>query len=293
MMGLLSRARRLSSLEVALWINGERGSGRSVLARAVHRDSHRAGRPLLRVPCASLGDALLRELAGDRRETPVGAASTVGLVQRADGGTVLFEDVDDAPPEGLAFVLQLLRENTVTPVGDSRPVPVDVRVVLTSDRSSLREPHFAELPRAVLDLPPLRDRPEDVAVLAERHLESLGERRRFGGGVVEALRAHRWPGNVRELRDAVEFARSLAEGDAIELEDLPRAVREPGAAPGLLEQGALAVHRDACERSAIVLALVATGDAEDAARVLGMSHGALLHAMARHRVALPQEGTSG
>ena len=282
MADVVAQARRLAVMSVPIWIDGERGSGKSVLAQVVHRESRRAWQPFIRVPCANLAPRDVdRARLGFRNEVAGAAADAVGHVERADGGTLFLEGVDALPAAGHALLLRALDERAITPVGDTRRLHVDVRVVASSGgrdvgpRVGPSGRLYERLRGAVLAVPPLRERPLDVASLAERFLALAGDGRALGPGVAHALRAHRWPGNVRELRDAMGFARALASGDAIGLDDLPRAVREPADPQDGDDPLVRDAQREACERSAVMLALAAAGDVAGAARVLEVSRGAL------------------
>jgi DNA-binding NtrC family response regulator len=287
MVDLLAEARHLAATGAPIWIQGEVESGRGTLARAIHREGSRASRPFVRVNCAAMGEGeFAGGLLGSRRDDASGAARTLGLVERADGGTLLLENIDALAPADRGLIFQVIEAGAVTPMGDSQRQVVDVRVVVTSRErpagDAADEPLHALLRGAVLRVPPLRERPMDVVPLVRRFLAVAGDPRALAPAVAAALRAYHWPGNVREARDAIGFARSVAEGSEITLDDLPRAVCEPGAEPGPDEQLLRQSQREVFERNAIVLALTATGNVSRAARILEIPRSAMLHAMRRY-----------
>lgn len=287
MVDLVAEARRLAATGAPIWMQGEVESGRGTLARAIHRDGSRASRPLIRANCATMLEGeFAGVLLGSRRDDAAGASRTLGLVERAEGGTLLLENIDDLTPADRELILHVIQTGAVTPVGDSQRQMVDVRVVVTSrerpSADATDEPLHALLRGAVLRVPPLRERPLDVVPLVRRFLAAAGDPRALAPAVAAALQAYRWPGNVREVRDAIGFARSVAEGGEITLDDLPRVVREPGGEPDpdelLLQQS----QREVFERNAILLALTSTGNVSRAARILEIPRSAMLHAMHRY-----------
>ncbi|MDO9020984.1 MAG: sigma 54-interacting transcriptional regulator [Deltaproteobacteria bacterium] len=287
MAAVVAEARRLATTDAPVWIEGEVESGRGTLARAIHRDGGRASRPLIRANCATMAEGeFAGVLLGSRRDDAAGTGRALGLVERAEGGTLLLENIDDLTPADRDLIRQVIQTGAVTPLGDSQRQTVDVRVVVTSRRppsgDGADEALHALLRGAVLRVPPLRERPMDVVPLVRRFLAVAGDPRSLAPAVAAALQAYGWPGNVREVRDAIGFARSVAEDGEITLDDLPRAVCEPGDEPDREELLLRQSQREVFERNAIVLALTATGNVSRAARILEVPRSAVLHAMRRY-----------
>jgi two-component system response regulator HydG len=238
---LLGRAAASGS---TVLLRGESGTGKEVAARALHRGSPRADRPFVAVNCATLTETLLEsELFGHERGAFTGAvARKTGKVEAADGGTLFLDEVGEIPIALQAKLLRFLQEREFERLGSTRPIQVDVRVVAATNRDlerAIREGTFREdlyyrLNVITLHLPPLRERREDIPLLAS-HFAALTSRhlgRPVAGFTPEAracLLRYDWPGNVRELSNAVERAIVLGEGGLIRPEDLPETLLEAGA----------------------------------------------------------------
>ncbi|MGH8014512.1 MAG: sigma-54-dependent Fis family transcriptional regulator [Candidatus Binataceae bacterium] len=232
----------VAAAPITVLIEGETGTGKELVARAIHRASSRAEAPFLAVNCAAMPESLLEtELFGHRRGAFTGAVrDNAGLFRAANGGVVFLDEVGDMPLAMQAKLLRVLEEQEVVPVGESFPRRVDVRVLsatnrdlkLEVERGKFREDLYYRLAVFPLRLPPLRERPEDIAMLAARFAEMAAQhqRKRSGGFTPEALallRGYAWPGNVRELRNEVERALALAdEGEAITPALLSERVRQ-------------------------------------------------------------------
>ena len=215
---------------------GESGTGKELLARAIHENSPRAARPLVAVNCSALPDALLEsELFGHVKGAFTGAvANHRGLFQAADGGTLFLDEVADMALSTQAKLLRVLQEGEVRPVGANHPLRVDVRVVAATNadfEEKLREGTFREdlyyrLNVIRVEMPPLRDRGDDIVLLAHhllhKHQQAVGKR--FDGidsQAAKALMAYGWRGNVRELENVIERAVAISRGRTISVADLP------------------------------------------------------------------------
>jgi DNA-binding NtrC family response regulator len=245
---LLSTLERAASAESPVLVRGEMGTGRRLVARALHRSSPRASAPFVPVNCRLVPtDQLEDELFGHEKGAFAGAhARKPGLLELAESGVAFLQEVERASPRVQAKLLRVIEAREMLRVGAIRPAPCDVRIVAgTSEdlRAQVREGRFREdlcyrLSTVTLELPPLRERKGDIPLLALHFLERLAGhgKRTLSPGALCALQAYSWPGNVRELRMVVERAAMLGAGEVLEPDDLPLEVREPGCAalrPGL------------------------------------------------------------
>ena len=239
---------KVAETDLTVLIRGESGTGKELVAQALHQHSARKQAPFVAVNCAAISRELVEsELFGHEKGAFTGAeARRVGRFEAAHGGTNFLDEIGDMAPETQATVLRVLQERSFERVGGTKPLAVDVRVVAATHRDlerdvkegRFREDLYYRLQVVEIELPPLRERPEDVPALAMRFLEQLAERhgrpgRRLAPSALAALSAHAWPGNVRELRNVVERAAVLATGEEVEAADLMLAGARPGAAPAV------------------------------------------------------------
>ena len=230
---LLAKARRVAQTEADILIEAESGTGKELLARMIHRASPRASKPFVAVNCSAFPESLLEsELFGHVRGAFTGAtASKPGKFQVADGGTLLLDEIGEMPISLQPKILRVLQEREVDRLGDTRPVPVDVRVIATTNRclstlieaGSFRADLFYRLNVVPLSIPPLRERRGDVLELAEHFLrkhEPKLQRGQFriSTELAMALREHDWPGNVRELENFVRRALALTHNTMLGVE---------------------------------------------------------------------------
>ncbi len=277
-------------------ILGESGTGKEVLARAIHEESPRKEAPFVAVSCAALSESLLEsELFGHERGAFTGAtARRKGKFEAAHGGTLFLDEIGDVSPKLQVDLLRVLEERKVQRVGGNEPVDVDVRIVAATNRDlrqavaagKFREDLFYRLNVISIQLPPLRDRKEDVPLLVERFLELLAvELGKPLTGVsaeaLAALMAHAWPGNVRELRNVLERGAVVAQGSVVQLEDLGLKPTAP-AAPG---GKAVPPSLDEVERRHVVEVLSYTGgNVTQAARILRIDRVTLYNKMRRYQL---------
>jgi DNA-binding NtrC family response regulator len=227
---------------------GESGTGKSLIARAIHRRSPRADKPFVEISCGSIPETLLEsELFGHVKGAFTGAhADKPGRFLAAHGGTLFLDEINSASPGMQLKLLRVLQEKTFEPVGSNKPVDVDVRVILASNqpleelvaRGEFRQDLFYRINVVSIELPPLRERIGDIPVLAAHFLEQYaGEMNKqitgFTPEAMQALRAYRFPGNVRELENIVQRAVVLTKATRIALEDLPANVVSGESSPGL------------------------------------------------------------
>jgi DNA-binding NtrC family response regulator len=241
---------KVAPTDATVLIRGETGTGKEMVAAALHRASPRRDHPFVAVDCASLNDNLLQsELFGHERGAFTGAVKMRhGLFETADGGTLFLDEVGDVSPALQASLLRVLETSRFRRVGGSREVAVDVRLIAATNRDlermisegKFRQDLFFRLNAIHLELMPLRVRRGDIPLLAEhflaRHNARYGVRKSFAPEALAVLASYGWPGNVRELRHAVERAAVLADGDVVGAADLPSETRFPqghgGAAAG-------------------------------------------------------------
>lgn len=276
-------------------IMGDTGTGKELIARALHYDGFRSAAPFIEVNCGALPENLIEsELFGHERGAFTGATSRkVGLFQSADGGTLFLDEIGEAPPLVQVKLLKVLEESVVRPVGSVRDRRIDVRIVAATnvslqekvDAGAFRSDLFYRLNTLVLDVPPLRDRSGDIVVLAEAFLDEFRSRygrtgQRLSAEARDELLAHCWPGNVRELRNVIEQACMLSPGRVIDVPDLNlRQVTSPG--PRAEEDSTL----NSVERNLITGALKRNGgNVTLAARALGISRDTLRYRMDKHGI---------
>jgi Nif-specific regulatory protein len=275
---------RVAPQDASVLVLGESGTGKELVARAVHAGSRRARKPFIAINCAALSETLLEsELFGHERGAFTGAvAQKKGKLELAEGGSVFLDEIGELAPGLQAKLLRVLQERTFERVGGTHTIPLDIRLVAATNRdlgAEAKRAHFRldlyhRLSVVPLRTPPLRERADDIPLLARRFLEVSAARCRrrlagIGPETEKLLVRYSWPGNVRELQNAIEHAVILGTADWIEPEDLPDTVLEgiaPAELPGAY-QSALGETRREC----IIRAWhAAGGDHNQAAQGLGI-----------------------
>jgi two-component system nitrogen regulation response regulator NtrX len=265
---LTDRIEKVAGTPARVLITGENGTGKELVARAIHSQSPRAKKPLVEVNCAAIPTELIEsELFGHMKGSFTGAvADRAGKFEQADGGTLFLDEIGDMSASAQAKVLRVLQDGVVTRIGGSKPVSVDVRVLAATNKNleeeiaqgRFREDLYYRLNVVPLNVPPLRERREDIPLLVAHFVAQLSERegvapRAFEPDAVAALSRMDWPGNVRELRNTVERLLILANGPRVTVQDIERLVGRAAAEPSAL--GALGSIRtfeefkDAAERA--------------------------------------------
>jgi two-component system, NtrC family, response regulator AlgB len=285
---VLDLGRRVAGTEAVVLIRGESGTGKGVLARAIHAWSRRSRAPFVTVSCPSLNAELLEsELFGHARGAFTGAVmDTDGKVAAAEGGTLFLDEVGDLPLPLQPKLLRFLQERRYERVGEARPRSADVRLIAATNRDldaavaagQFRDDLLFRLNVVELSLPPLRDR-TDRLVLAEHLLaffaRQMGKRiTGFTAEASEALSRYAWPGNLRELRNAMERAAIFAAGPVLDMGDLPGRITAQGSRTAAGKATTIAVGEpvtlEELEAEHIRLILARTPSREDAARILGI-----------------------
>ena len=237
---------RLAGHEVGVLLQGETGTGKELVARLIHRLSRRRRGPFIGVNCAAIHETLLEsELFGHEAGAFTGARhATLGFLRAADGGTILLDEVGDMSCALQSKLLRVLEERAVVPVGATKPVAIDVRVLAATHRDlgeavrlgTFRQDLYYRLNMVTVRLPPLRERQQDIVVLSRHMLGRIAaalevEPRRITRAALALMVRYDWPGNVRELGNVIQRAYVLGTGPAIDVADLPAEIRGEGALP--------------------------------------------------------------
>jgi transcriptional regulator with GAF, ATPase, and Fis domain len=296
-------------------ISGETGTGKDVIARAIHYNSPRKDEPFVVADCASLSESLLEsELFGHVRGSFTGAVrDRKGLAETARGGTLFLDEISTISPQVQGSLLRLIQEREIRPVGSDESVSVDVRLIAATNRDlselvaagSFREDLFYRLSVFNIELPPLRERPEEIPLLAHHFLKRLSEELdkpidAITPRAMSALEAHDWPGNVRELENVVERAVLLTDSRVIDVDVIPSAPKRsivdwdevPDDAKTLAARKK-ELRSGAVDRIERLFALKALRSAEwnvsEAARAVGMKRPNLHALMRKHRISVPNK----
>lgn len=286
MLAVRERIEQVAPTPATVLIQGPSGTGKELVARALHALSPRADKPFVAVHCAALAPSLLEsELFGHVKGAFTGATEDrKGRFEIADGGTLFLDEISEIDLATQVKLLRVLETRTVEPVGSATPVPVDIRLVAATNRDlrawveagKFREDLYFRLNVVDINLPPLRERQGDLPLLCDAFVREFNPQ--LGRGILgvapdamAALAAYPWPGNVRELRNAIERMMVLAHSDHLTLEDVPRNIREGRAAPAAPAPEAPAAPAEPEEATLIRRALFEThGNRTAAAKRLGI-----------------------
>ncbi|MDC0661932.1 PEP-CTERM-box response regulator transcription factor [Marinobacter sp. SS21] len=295
---------KVAPTDVTTLISGETGTGKELLARALHDLSHRADKPFAAINCAAIPETLLEsELFGYEKGAFTGATqSKKGKIESANGGTLFLDEIGDMPMPLQAKLLRFLQERVIDRVGSINPIPVDVRVVCAThrdvrgliDAGDFREDLYYRISEITLDVPSLRDRDGDALVIAQSLLKSLGKQMdrptlSFSDDAVGAINSYGWPGNVREMINKVKRATIMAEGKRVTASDLEL----ESASNPLDNQLNLRQVREAAERQAIMQALQSSNfNMAQAARLLGVTRPTLYNLTDKYKIESSAEANS-
>jgi two-component system nitrogen regulation response regulator NtrX len=234
---------RAAPTNATVLITGESGVGKELVARTIHRNSLRARERFVQVNCAAIPEELIEsELFGHEKGSFTGATEKqIGKFEQADRGTIFLDEVGDMSPKTQAKVLRVLQEGEVERIGSARTIKVDVRVIAATNKNleeeiekgGFREDLYFRLAVIPIYVPPLRERPEDIALLVKHFIESISRDsnirpKKIAPAALDVLQRNRWKGNIRELRNTVERLIIMSAGDVIEVADLPDSVKSPG-----------------------------------------------------------------
>jgi two-component system response regulator HydG len=302
---VLGRIVRIAPTDAIVLITGESGTGKELVAKAIHANSKRSDRPFVPVNCAAITETLLEsELFGHAKGSFTGAVSArKGLFEEADGGTFFFDEIAETPITFQAKLLRAIQENEVRRVGENKPIHVNVRIIAATNQDLMnavaekrfRQDLYYRLNVARFQLPPLRERREDIPILVsyfmDKYSRKMGVRPKLHDSVLDALAHYDFPGNIRELEHMIEQAVALQQNGVITSDDL---LPPPPSAP-LSTTGsggrALSDVVDGAERAAIEAALrESEGSRERAAELLNISPTTLWRKMTRLGITFESRG---
>jgi len=288
MQGVFEVVRRVAPTNISVLIEGPSGTGKELLARAIHVNSLRRDKPFKPVNCAGLTETLLEsELFGHVKGAFTGAnTDRKGLFEIADKGTLFLDEIGDMPMTMQAKLLRVIEDGIVVPVGSSKATVVDVRIISATNRSltklierkEFREDLYFRIRGVNIVLPPLRERTEDLPILAEHFLreaiqETGSEVTGFTNTAMSMLTGYEWPGNIRQLRNAIRTMVVMCDREKIDVQDLPPEIAQRRQLPGASAAPAslAGVSLNELEKKAIVDTLARTqGNREQAAKILGI-----------------------
>jgi DNA-binding NtrC family response regulator len=292
-------AEMVAPTDSTVLITGESGTGKEIIARHIHKLSERESGPFISINCGALPENLLEsELFGHVKGSFTGAHKDKdGLLVAARGGTFFLDEVAEMSPSLQVKLLRALQEREIVPVGATQSVDIDVRIIAATNRDldqeirrgSFRSDLYYRLNVIALHLPPLRDREDDIALLAEHFLrrlaEDTGQDIRLSEAALSALQGYDWPGNVRELENALERAAILTKGATIPVDALPARIVEPAPAPLISDRPAANPTLELVERAYILWVLQAEGgNKARAAEVLGIDPSTLYRKLSRYEL---------
>jgi DNA-binding NtrC family response regulator len=302
MRSVIETAAQVARRDSTVLLTGESGTGKEVLAKAIHQNSLRAGKPFITVNCGALPEALAEsELFGHRKGSFTGATSDrVGKFEAANEGTIFLDEIGELPPNLQVKLLRVIQEREIDKIGDPRAVKVNVRILAATNRnlknlvedSEFRDDLYYRLSVVTIEVPPLRERRDDIPPLLHRFLAIFRERYHLPAlslseEAVERLVRYHWPGNVRELENAVERLVVLAKSDLIGAGDLPPEIRAPESRIAAIDlklpdEG---ISLEEVEKELLVRALEKHGwNQTHAARYLNLSRKTLIYRMEKFNI---------
>lgn len=294
-------ASRVAQHDTTVLILGETGTGKELLARAIHHNSRRKNQPFVTINCGAIPKDLIEsELFGFSRGAFTGAhAAKLGKIEMADGGTLFLDEIGELPLEAQVRLLRVIQHGEIERIGATAPKTVNVRILAATHRNlaamaedgTFREDLYYRLAVVPLHLPPLRERKEDIPELMEHLFHRAKEKHgmhnvRVSSALPSYFAAHRWPGNIREMENIIERMLVLSNGDFVSEDDLPEPLRHApvaGATALLLELPENGISLEGVERELLLRALEKfNGNQTQAARYLDISRRTLIYRMEKH-----------
>lgn len=306
MLAIFDTIQRVASFNTTVLVQGESGTGKELLARAIHNNSPRKRKPFIALNCGAIPENLIEsELFGHKKGAFTDAnRDKIGLFEEANGGTIFLDEIGEMPLSLQVKLLRVLQEQQIQAIGDEKVRKIDVRVVAATLRDlekdvkagRFREDLFYRLNVVSIYLPPLRERVEDIEVLAHHFIKKLNKKlglsiRRITPEALNALQKYTWKGNVRELENCIEHAMVLSESNEVDLESLPETIQQNKSSElnlsSFIKKGNLSIKQctEALEKELIQEALKKTkGNRTHAAKVLEISHRSLLYKLKEYGI---------
>jgi len=300
---VLDVVRKVAKSNTTVLVRGETGTGKELIAGAIHHNSHRAARNFIKVNCAALQENLLEsELFGHEKGAFTGAdKQRIGRFEQADGGTLFLDEIGDMSPNTQAKILRVLQEHEFERLGGTRTIKVDVRLIAATNREltgmvaagTFREDLYYRLNVVTIQMPPLRERKEDIAALTGFFIRRFaGELKKKVQGLdadaLKLLMRYHWPGNIRELENAVERAMLLADGEQLTAEHFPVATGAGARLTEAVELPASGIDLEQLERSLVVQALERSGwNQTRAAVLLGLNRDQIRYRIEKFKLEKP------
>ncbi len=289
---LFEKAARIARSDEPVLILGETGTGKEILARYIHEHSNRKNRPFLPINCAAIPDHLIEsELFGYKKGAFTDAyRDKEGLLAMARGGTVFLDEIGELPLSVQTKLLRAIESQEILPLGATTFQKVNFRLIaatnrdlfLEKEKGGFRSDLFYRLGVFILEVPPLRERLEEIPAFVEFFLREMGESKEVDPRVYERLMCHTWPGNVRELRNVVRYAALMSQGNRIRVEDLPPWFLSTCRAPDVLLHGTLKEKVECFEATILERYLEeANGNLEEALKKLGISRSSFYRKLKR------------
>ncbi len=287
MTGIFEVLRRVAPTNISVLIEGESGTGKELLAKAIHDNSNRWNKPFRPINCAGFTETLLEsELFGHTKGAFTGAAGDrKGLFEIADKGTLFLDEIGDMPLNMQAKLLRVIEDGVVIPVGSHKPIVVDVRIISATnhdltkliEEKKFREDLYFRIKGVSITVPPLRERREDIPLLADFFLkEAVGETGSKVAGIIDAVMniftGYEWPGNIRQLRNTIRTMTVMCDHDTLDVRDLPPEIHRVRQLPGQTRAANLSgLSLNEIEKQAIIDTLAKTGNNRQlAAKLLGI-----------------------